>query len=43
MVDLIWRRETEGKNFDSPERRAGLDRSITDVITLINEKNLKNH
>ena len=43
MVDLIWRRETEGRNFDSPERRAGLDKSLTDVVTLINEKNLKNH
>ena len=43
MVDLIWRRETEGKSFDSPERRAGLDKSLSDVIALINEKNLKNH
>ena len=43
MVDLIWRRETEGKSFDSPERRAGLDKSLSDVIELIKEKNLKNH
>ena len=43
MVDLIWRRETEGKSFDSPERRAGLDKSLSDVIALIKEKNLKNH
>ena len=33
MVDLIWRRETEGSNFDSPERRSGLDKSLTDVVT----------
>ena len=43
MVDLIWRRETEGKSFDSPERRAGLDKALSDVIELIKEKNLKNH
>ena len=43
MVDLIWRRETEGKSFDSPERRAGLDKSLSDAIALIKEKNLKNH
>jgi len=43
MVDLIWRRETEGKSFDSPERRAGLDKSLSDVIEVIKEKNLKNH
>ena len=43
MVDLIWKRETEGKSFDSPERRAGLDKSLSDVIALIRDKNLKNH
>ena len=43
MVDLIWRRETESKSFDSPERRAGLDKSLADAIALIKEKNLKNH
>ena len=43
MVDLIWKRETEGKSFDSPERRSGLDKSLSDAIALIKEKNLKNH
>ena len=43
MVDLIWKREIEGKSFDSPERRAGLDKSLSDAIALIKEKNLKNH
>ena len=43
MVDLIWKRETEGKSFDSPERRAGLDKSLSDAIALIKEKNLKNY
>ena len=26
MVQLLWQRETEGKNFDSPERKAALDK-----------------
>lgn len=43
MVDLILKRETEGKSFDSPERRAGLDKSLSDAIALIKDKNLKNH
>ena len=43
MVDLIWKREIDGKSFDSPERRAGLDKSLSDVIALIKDKNLKNH
>ena len=43
MVDLIWKRETYGKSFDSPERRALLDKSLADVIALIKENNLKNH
>lgn len=28
MVDLLWSRETAGKIFDSPERRAALDRNL---------------
>ena len=43
MVDLIWKRETDGKSFDSPERRALLDKSLNDVIVLIKENNLRNH
>ena len=28
MVQLLWRRETEGKVFDSPERKAALDKAL---------------
>ena len=28
LVDLLWRRETEGRSFDSPERRAALEHSL---------------
>ena len=43
MVDLIWKRETDGKSFDSPERRALLDKSLNEVIALIKENNLRNY
>ncbi|MEZ5771868.1 MAG: hypothetical protein R3D61_09660 [Defluviimonas denitrificans] len=32
MVNLLWRRETDGKVFDSPERKAALDKSLRAVI-----------
>ncbi|AGT09284.1 DNA primase [Paracoccus aminophilus] len=35
LVDLLWQRETEGKVFDSPERRAALDRSLGESVAKI--------
>ena len=35
MVALLWRRETEGRVFDSPERRAALDKSLREAIRRI--------
>jgi DNA primase len=32
MVGLLWRRETEGRVFDSPERRAALDRTLREKL-----------
>lgn len=43
MVDLLWRRETEGKTFDSPERRAALDRSLRQIIGRITDRSLRRH
>ncbi|MGL6211483.1 MAG: DNA primase, partial [Paracoccaceae bacterium] len=28
MVNLLWKRETEGRDFDSPERKAALDKTL---------------
>ena len=28
MVQLLWQRETDGKKFDSPERKAALDKAL---------------
>jgi len=43
MVRLLWRRETEGKVFDSPERRAALDRDLRAVIKRITDASIRSH
>ena len=43
MVGLLWRRETEGRVFDSPERRAGLDKSLRAAIGQIRDPSLRHH
>jgi DNA primase len=43
MVDLLWRRETEGQVYDSPERRAALDRSLRSKIKSIPDASLRHH
>jgi DNA primase len=43
MVGLLWRRETEGKVFDSPERKTALDRNLREVIRRIADPSLRSH
>ena len=43
MVNLLWQREIEGKNFDSPERRAALDASLRTAIGTITDKSIRHH
>ncbi len=43
MVQLLWRRETEGKSFDSPERRAALDKVLRTAINTIKDGSIKRH
>lgn len=43
MVRLLWRRETEGKVFDSPERKAALDKSLRDALRRIGDKSIRAH
>lgn len=43
MVQLLWRRETEGKSFDSPERKASLDKALREKITLIEDSSIRAH
>lgn len=43
MVSLLWRRETEGKVLDSPERRAALDKTLRDSVGRITDPSIRNH
>ena len=43
MVTLLWRRETEGKIFDSPERKAMLDKTLRAVIATIKDPSIRAH
>ena len=43
MVHLLWRRETEGQVYDSPERRAALDKQLRAKIKLIADPSIRHH
>ncbi len=43
MVRLLWQRETEGKVFDSPERKAMLDKALQDKVDLIRDRSIRDH
>ena len=43
MVRLLWQRETEGKLFDSPERKAALDKALRDKLKLIKDVSIRAH
>ncbi|KEJ89282.1 DNA primase [Sulfitobacter donghicola] len=43
MVNLLWQRETEGKVFDSPERKAALDKALREKIMLIKDPSIRSH
>jgi DNA primase len=43
LVDLLWREATEGKNFDSPERKAALDAELRNAIKKIPDQSLRRH
>lgn len=43
MVNLLWRRETEGQVYDSPERKAMLDKVLREKTALIRDPNVRKH
>ncbi|MFV0292593.1 MAG: DNA primase [Paracoccus sp. (in: a-proteobacteria)] len=43
LVDLLWEREIEGREFDSPERRAALDASLRKAIGQIPDETTREH
>jgi len=43
MVRLLWQRETEGRDFDSPERKATLDKTLRAAVARIRDDALRAH
>ena len=43
MVQLLWQRETEGQIFDSPERKAMLDKVLREKTDLITDQVVRKH
>ena len=43
MVNLLWQRETEGRNFDSPERKAALDKTLRETLKRIADPSIRAH
>jgi DNA primase len=43
LVDLLWGRETAGRNFETPERRADLEKTLRDLTTRIKDESLRYH
>lgn len=43
IVELLWRRETEGQPLDSPERRAALDARLKAHLQRIRDESLRGH
>ncbi len=43
MVRLLWQRETEGKDFDSPERKAALRKSLRASVARIKDPDIRRY
>lgn len=43
MVQLLWQRETEGRVFDSPERKAALDKTLREALKRIQDPSIRAH
>lgn len=43
MVDLLWQKTIEGRVFDSPERRAGLDADLKAALARIRDGGIRGH
>ncbi|MEL6746166.1 MAG: toprim domain-containing protein, partial [Pseudomonadota bacterium] len=43
LAAMLWNRETSGQTFDTPERRAQLERTLFGVVASIADENVKRH
>ncbi len=37
LAQVLWRAETEGRDFSTPERRAGLERALAEIVAAIGD------
>ncbi len=43
LVDLIWMRETSGGVFDTPEKRAELEKSLREITSRVRDESVRFH
>lgn len=43
LVDFVWLDHTEGKNFDTPESRAGLERALDGTVSRITDRTVQHY
>jgi len=43
LVDLLWMRETSGGNFETPERRADLEKTLRELAGRIRDESVRFH
>jgi DNA primase len=43
LSQLLWRTETEGKDFSTPERRAGLEHSLKEIVDRITDTKIADY
>ncbi|HEX4637084.1 MAG TPA: toprim domain-containing protein, partial [Rhizomicrobium sp.] len=43
LSQLLWRAETEGKDFSTPERRAGLEHSLKEIVDRISDAKIADY
>jgi DNA primase len=43
LVDLLWTREIEAGSFDTPERRAGLENRLRELLGTIGDETIRRH
>lgn len=43
LSDVLWKSETEGKDFSTPERRAGLERALADLVAQITDAKIADY
>ncbi len=43
LANVLWRMETEGRDFSTPERRAGLERALAEIVSAIQDAKIADY